>query len=526
MASPLRGTRARQGRAMTACAGLALALSGCAGHWAYTPPAAPVPAGFTARSETSLDGRSKVSPLTPDQTSADRALAYAGTPEPAAEQPQQLVAGLPTSERWWTGFHNASLDQLVDEAMLRHPTVAAAEATLRQAQADLEANRASYLDPQVTGQLGASRQQSNSASSGFNFPAVGAYNLFNTSVNVSYHPDLFGGIRDALDGLGAQVDVQRYQLEAARLSLAGNIVAAALREGGLRSQRRATLAVMQAQQSLLDLAQARLQLGSASRSDVLNAESALRATTASLPAQDKALALARDQLAAYVGRPDGVQALPSFELESFQLPAELPLSVPGELARQRPDLRAADASLRAANAAVGVADTNLYPSLTLSGSYGAASNQLPELLRSQSVLWSLGTGLTAPLFDGGALRARKRSAEAAYQQIVAQYRNTLLVALQSVDDVLAALQHDALALDTQRAALASARAAEELSAAQLKLGSVSRQQVLVATVSRLQAEVPLGVQRATRLADTAALYQALGGGWSTPSSLPGSGTHP
>jgi NodT family efflux transporter outer membrane factor (OMF) lipoprotein len=439
----------------------------------------------------------------------------AGTlPAPAAEMPQRLVDGAPPLVDWWTVFGNPALDALVDEALERHPSVDAARAVLRQAQAELEANRAQYLMPQLGAQAQAFRQRANSASAGGNFPSAGEFNLLNAGVSVSYHPDLFGGIREALDGLGAQIDVQRFQLEATRLSLAGNIVTAAAREAGIRAQRDATLGLMQHQQAQLSLARARLALGSATRAETLGAELAVRATAATLPALDKSLAQLRNQLAVYVGRPAGAAPLPEFRLEDFRLPRELPLSLPSELARQRPDLRAAEAALRAANAAVGVADSNLYPSLTLSGSLGTSANRFDSLLSPAATLWSLGASLSATLFDGGALRARKRGAEAAYAQVGAQYRSVVLLALQNVDDALAALQHDARSVDAQLATAGAARQAAELSQNQLTLGSATRQQVLAAELTALQAELALGPQRAARIADTAALFQSLGGGWS------------
>jgi NodT family efflux transporter outer membrane factor (OMF) lipoprotein len=188
------------------------------------------------------------------------------------------------------------------------------------------------------------------------------------------------------------------------------------------------------------------------------------------------------------------------------------------LARQRPDILASEASVRAANSAVGVADGNLYPSLNLTGSYGRSTNQLSDLFKSQSTLWSFGGSLVAPLIDGGALRAKKRSAQAAYDQVLAQYRDTVLQALQSVSDALAAIEEDSKTLDAQRAVIANAEASRELAQAQLKIGSGTQQQVLSARVAVLQAQVNLGQQHANRLINTVALYESLGGGWSEQTS--------
>jgi NodT family efflux transporter outer membrane factor (OMF) lipoprotein len=276
--------------------------------------------------------------------------------------------------------------------------------------------------------------------------------------------------------------------------------------------------VIAVQQAQINLVQSRIDLGSATRNELLAAQASLELTQSSLPPVEKALAQTRNLLATLVGRGGEAESLPIFELSAFKLPSSLPMSIPSELARQRPDILAAEASVRAANAAVGVADGNLYPSLSLTGSYGGASNSLSDLLKSSSNLWSLGAGLVTPLIDGGALRAKKKSAEAAYEQVRAQYRDTVLQALQSVSDALAAIEQDTKAYEAQRLMIANAQASQDLAEAQLKLGGGTQQQVLGARLAVMQAEVNLGQQQANRLINTVALYQSLGGGWTASAS--------
>ncbi|MDE3011668.1 MAG: efflux transporter outer membrane subunit [Pseudomonadota bacterium] len=488
--------RAERALAAGAILAAAMALCACATAPPWQPPQAAFPADFaTARPATPL----------PDALQTAR-----------PESPQHLVAGAAPPADWWREFNSVKLEALIDEALARHPDIDAARAALQQAQAELAAARAEHLAPLVRAQGSAARQRVPAAVTGLPVPLV--YNLFQTSVAVSYSPDLSGAVREALQGLGAQVDVQRYQLEAVRLALGGNIATTAFREAGLRAQIETTRALLGYLAEQRELARARLRAGAVTAAEVLTAEVELGSAAAALPALDKALAQTRDQLARYVGRPsgdgDGDGELPVFALADFELPVSLPLSVPSELARQRPDLRAAEAALQAANAAIGVAHANRFPSLNLSAALGMGSLTLPGLLRAAGLQWSFGASAAATVFDGGALAAHERSAQAAYAQVEAQYRSTVLNALQNVVDVLAALQHDARALDAQRSTLDSARAAVSLLEQQQALGGATRQQLLVARINALQAELPLGGERAARLADTAALYQALGGGWS------------
>lgn len=494
-------------RLWRAAPALALVLGGCATAPAWRPPPPPALPAFPA-----------VSPLTALPGAAAQT-------EPELPQSMRLGAAVPT--RWWTGFGSPALDALVAEAIERHPDVDAARAALEQAGAQLAAARGDYLAPLVQAQGGATRQRVPPATSGL--PEALTYNLFNASVAVSYRPDLFGGLHQALEGLGAQVDLQRYQLESVRLTLAANVVTTAFREAGLRAQLEATASLLDFLTEQRRLSEQRLQAGAATVSEVLTAESALDDVAAGVPALDKALAQTRAQLASYVGRPDGGASLPEFRLSGFLLPSELPLSVPSELARQRPDLRAAEAALRAANASVGVAQANRYPSLTLNGNLGSSALALPGLFQAGSTLWSVGGNLAQTVFDGDALKSREAAARAAYAQVEAGYRSSVLLALQDVVGVLAALQHDARSVDAQRTSLASARATLDLVQREQQFGAATRQQVLLAQITAMQAEIPLGPLRALRLADSAALYQALGGDWSAsapPPPVPTTATGP
>jgi NodT family efflux transporter outer membrane factor (OMF) lipoprotein len=339
------------------------------------------------------------------------------------------------------------------------------------------------------------------------------FSLYSASVNVSYTIDAFGATRRELEGLQAAVDYQRYQVEAAYLSLTANVVTTAIQEASLRAQLQATRDVLDAAAQSLAVVEKQAALGAVARSVVIAQRAQLAQTRATLPAFEKALAQTRHQLAVYAGRLPSDAGLPEFGLESLQLPQELPVSLPSSLLRQRPDIRASEALLHEASAQIGVATANLYPQITLSGSAGAQSLKLDRLFSSGSAAWSLGAGLLQPIFNGGALQAKKRAAVAAFDEAQAQYRQTVLNAFLNVANTLRALDSDAETLRAQAEAEALARESLDLVARQYKLGAVSYLALLDSQRAYQQARVGLVQAQAARYADTAALFQALGGGW-------------
>ncbi|HKK00818.1 MAG TPA: efflux transporter outer membrane subunit, partial [Desulfuromonadales bacterium] len=309
------------------------------------------------------------------------------------------------------------------------------------------------------------------------------------------------------------VDYQQYQVEAAHLSLAGNIVTTAIQEASLRSQIVATHDILNAERQQLKMVNRQFELGAVPKSSVLSQQSQLAITSATLPPLEKQLAVSRHALAVLVGELPANAKLPIFELASLNLPKELPVSLPSELARQRPDIRASEALLHQAAANVGVATANLYPKITLSGNLGTEANHAGDLLDGPSSIWSLGAGLLQPIFHGGALKAKQRAAVASYHEAAAQYRQTVLKAFQNVADVLRSLQSDAQALKAQATAESAVKATLDLTQRQFDLGAVSYLSLLVAQRDYQQARIGLISAQAQRYADTAALFQALGGGW-------------
>ena len=425
---------------------------------------------------------------------------------------QRLEVGAKIAADWWTVFGSPDLDVLVRTALAGQPTLTAAKAALRQAEENVNAQYA-VLYPSVDANLSARRQRISGAT--FGNPSIPSttFNLYNASVSVTYAIDVAGGARRELEALRAGVDFQRFQVEAAYLSLTANVATTAFREASLREQIRATREISQAQDSQLELAEKQFKLGAISGSDLLGQRAQAAQTRATLPPLEKALGQTRNQLAVLIGKLPADAKLPELDFSAFRMPQELPLSVPSELLRQRPDVRQAEAILQQTNARIGVAEALMFPQLTLSGSYGTAATSSGNLFNPGTQLWNLGANLLQPIFHAGQLQAQKRGAEAAYQQAFAQYQQTVLVAFQDVADVLLALEHDARTLKAQAEAEAAARESLEVTQQQLKFGAVNYVQLFNAQRQYSLAKFALVQAQAARYADTAALFQALGGGW-------------
>lgn len=486
-------TLRRLARPVWIAASVAAALAGCAVGPDFVAPTAPAVADSTH-------------PYTPVPLPASTASAP-GT----GGAVQQFAAGQDIPALWWQVFRSEPLDQLIRSALMQSPTLASAQAALRQAGETYAATAGNRLLPVVSGQLGATRERVSSAATGI--PGGGVFNLYNASVNVSYTVDAFGAIRRDLEGLQAVIDYQRYQVEAAYLSLTANVVTTAIQEASLRAQLKATQDVVAAEEKSLAVVETQVRLGAVGRSSALSQRAQVAQTRATIPNLEKSIEQTRHQLAVYAGRLPGEGGLPVFELESLHLPEQLPVSVPSELLRQRPDIGAAEALLHQASAQVGVATANLYPQITLSGSLGSQSLTPAKLFSSGTAFWNLGANLLQPIFNGGALQADKRAAVAAFDQSRAQYRQTVLTAFLDVANTLRALEADARTLQAQAEAESLAREQLDLIQRQYQLGAVSYLGLLDSQRTYQQTLVGLAQAQASRYSDTAALFHALGGGW-------------
>ncbi len=425
---------------------------------------------------------------------------------------QRFVAGLDLQGQWWTLFQSAALNDLIERGLKNNPTLQSAQASLREANENVAAARGSLL-PSISGSLSSTRQKSSAAAFGLPGASSLLYTLNSASLNVSYTLDAFGGVRRQVEALGAQAEYERFVLEASYLSLTANIVTAAINEASLRAQIAATQEIADAQQRQLDITQRRVTAGGASRADVLQQQTILQATLASLPPLRNQLALQRNLLSTYVGSLPAEYAAPELTLDSISLPLDLPVSLPSKLVEQRPDVREYAALLHESTAQIGVATANMLPQITLTGSVGGESGRFADIFSSSAGVWSIAGSLTQPLFKGGQLLHQRRAAVAAAEAADANYRATVITAFQNVSDTLHALVSDAETLAAQDLAERTAAESLKLVQAQYKSGAASYLQVLNSEQSYQNAAVALVRARAARYADTAALFQALGGGW-------------
>lgn len=443
--------------------------------------------------------------------------AAAGYQPPSQSTPQAagapaIVVGQDVSAEWWRAFGSDDLDALVDQALKANPTLEAAKYALRVAHEAVMAQRGAYY-PTVALSTQPSRQQfaPNLASP----TASGAelYTLTTTQVSVSYTPDLFGANRRAVESLVAQQDAQRFELEAARLTLVSTVVTTAVQDGLLYDQIEATKAIIADQQRSLDSFRRQAELGQASQADLAAQEAQLAQAQAALPPLEKAYALNRDLLASLVGKTPAEAPDVHFDLASITLPASLPLSVPARLVQQRPDVRFADAQLHAASAQIGVAEAARLPNLDIEAAAGSATLGLGAQFNTAAAFWSIAGTLTQPVFEGGTLLHRQRGAEEAYKQAAAQYQATVVGAFQNTADALHALKSDAEAEQADAVAEQADARSLEIARRQQALGDVSALSVLAAEQTYDQAKLTELQAKADRYDDAAALFQALGGGW-------------
>jgi len=485
--------------------GVALCAS-CAVGPHYHKPEAPANAGYSP------------APL-PEGTSA--AEVHGG-------DAQHLIPGCDLPFEWWQLFRSPALNALVAQAFKANPTVTAAQAALAQAQELVRAQRGFYF-PSVGSALQAERvkvagnlTQGDSLgiqANGENLsqpPAPASplyYQLYTAGLTVGFVPDIFGANRRQVEALAAQTDAQRFALEATYITLVSNVVAAAIQEASLRAQIDATQQIIAADEKSLQILRDQFRLGFAMRIDVSAQEAALAQAETTLPPLQKQLEQTRDLIRVLVGNLPNQDVPETFELEALQLPPELPVSLPAKIIDQRPDVRAAEAQLHAANAQVGVAVAAMLPQFAITGSLGSTADQIPWLFRGGGPFWTLVGGVTQPIFEGGTLLHNKRAAGAALKQAAAQYQNTVITAYQNVADTLHASLSDAEALGGAVETENAAKLTYDLTHRQMEVGYVNYLSLLNAETAYQQALLIRVHAQATRYGDTVALFQALGGGW-------------
>jgi NodT family efflux transporter outer membrane factor (OMF) lipoprotein len=414
---------------------------------------------------------------------------------------------------WWELFHSEPLNKLIKKAIRNNPTLQAAQAALRVAEENLNVS-ISNIFPVIGAQYTRQRTRFNASSiSGKTTPPL-TFNLYNAQVTVSYTLDVFGGIRRQIESSAALVDNQRFIMEATYLTLTANVVTSAIKEASLRAQIQSTEDLIASQKKVLDITKKKFALGGVSRLDVLTQESQLAQNEATLPVLQLQLSKTRNALSVYTGEVPSNGHLPTFNLDDLNLPKEIPVSIPSAFIQQRPDIRSAEALLHSASALIGVATANLLPQVNLNGSnYGWSAIKLDELFLKNSIFWNMVSNIVQPIFQGGALIAKREGAIDAFEQACAQYKQVVLTGFQNVADTLRALELDAYFLNIQTEAAVTAKKALDITQSQYTIGAVDYVALLLAQRQYHTTRIEQIKAQESRYADTAALFQALGGGW-------------
>ena len=427
---------------------------------------------------------------------------------------QTLAPGADLPGDWWTLFHSAPLSALVAEALRDNPNLEAARQSVREAE-ELELSQEGRLFPSVTGQVSRDRQELPFSYEEPGVPGTQAelFSEYDAQLNLGYTLDVWGGLRRAIEQQGAQVDFQRYELEAAVLSLTAGVVTSAIQAASLRGQIAVQRALIGFEQKQLDVVRQQFQLGGATGADVATQQAQVaQAGTVLVPLQTQ-LVQARDQIAAYLGQAPSAVQLPEITLDQLTLPDTLPVSLPASLLRQRPDILAAEATLHAQTALLGVDISQRLPQVTLSATVGSSAADIHQLFSPGNGLWSLVNQAVQPIFDAGQLLHKQRAQKAALLGAAAAWRNTVVTAFGNVADTLTQLQNDAVNLQYALAAERAAQRGLSLAGLQYRLGGASYLSVLTAEQTDQTAVITLIRAEAQRFADTALLYQSLGGGW-------------
>jgi len=474
-----------------------LLTAGCAVGPEFKKPAAPANGGYTPAPLSTTTSTSNV----------------------AGGEAQKFVDAQDIPGEWWTLFHSKPLNDLIERSLKVNPDIKAAQAALLVARENVLAQRGAYY-PSVSGGFSATHARTSSNISPVTNTSALNYSLYTPQVSVSYVPDVFGLNRRTVESLQAQEQQARFALAATHITLSANVAAGAIQEASLRAQIDGTRELITINTNMLDILRTQYIKGYVSRLDVAAQEAQLAQVAATLPPLLKQLAQQRDLLALLSGAFPNQDLAEKFELSSLQLPQELPVSLPSQLVQQRPDVRQAEENLHSASAQIGIAVANRLPNFALTADAGAMATVLGRLFSGGTGFWDVGANVTQPIFQGGTLLHRERAAKAAFTQASEQYRSTVLTAFQNVADTLNALQQDADALKAAAAAKDAAAVTLDLARKQFQAGYVNYLALLNAEQSYQQAVINLVQAQANRYADTAALFQALGGGWWNRPDIP------
>jgi NodT family efflux transporter outer membrane factor (OMF) lipoprotein len=424
---------------------------------------------------------------------------------------QTIELGQPTDPAWWRLFGSPALDDLVTTGLKNSPTLASATAALRQSK-DLARAGAGVFFPQANGSFAAAREHSTPLALGENAPGS-TFSLYTLTGAVSYAVDLFGGERRSVEALNAQADYQRYAVGSAYLLLTGDIVDAAIARAGYADQAVALTDIVRLDAAQQDILTAQYKAGYGALSAVLSAEQQLADDRQSLASARQRRDASTTLLKTLIGRETGEDAPPLPALSDIAVPPDAPVSLPSQLVRQRPDILQAEAALHQASAQVGVATAALFPSISITGDYGATNTSLSRLSAPIGRFWSIGPSVDVPIFRGGTLWFGRRAAQAALVKAEADYRQTVLAALEQVSDQLKALDADAETSAANRSAVDAAALNDTLAAVNLRAGVIADYDAMTLEILADRARLGLIAAKSQRLQDVVALYLASGGGW-------------
>jgi NodT family efflux transporter outer membrane factor (OMF) lipoprotein len=444
----------------------------------------------------------------------DAAYLKSGIPEKTAIAngvEQKFTTGNLPNQQWWSMFQSSSLDSLVKASINENASLKASEASLLQSQDLLQAGYGVFF-PQVAIGLNAQRVSSSPYQLGQK-TAGSIFNLMTAGVSVSYTLDVFGGERRQVEALQAQVDYQRYQTNAAFLMLTANVVNTSIARAAYLAQIQATKELVNLEKDQLQVSKAQVAGGTAAFATELTIQSLISSNEASIASLRQKVSQAEHLLAVLEGVDPSHVQLADLSITSLSLPDNIPINVPSDLVRTRPDILASEALMHQASANIGVATANLFPSITLSGGYGAATNQFSNLSGQNQQFWTVGPSINIPVFEGGALYFTRKAAIDAFQVAQENYRQTVLTAFSQVADCLTALENDAELLQNQLDAKNAAAQALKLQQISYQSGLVDYLSVLIADVQYHQADIAFLQALAQRYQDTVALYVAMGGGW-------------
>lgn len=442
-------------------------------------------------------------------------------PGEAAPNAQHVALGEAVASDWWSAFRSPQLDQVIRQAVAGNPSLQAADATLGEYRAELAAARGQQL-PQADLNAAAERERLNFSALGFSssffppglsIPNNPTFPLYSVGATVSYNLDIWGGVRRGVEAASARAESQARQVDAAYLTLTGNVAAQAATIAALRAEMATVQDILADDRRNIELVQKAHAAGGVAESARVNASAQIASDSALLPPLQQQLSLARHSLAVLVGKAPAEWSPPDFDLAALPLPADIPVSLPSELVRQRPDILQAEAELHYATAEIGVQTAKLYPSINLSAALTQSALQPGNVFQWSSDAYTLGAGLTAPIFHGGQLRAQRQEAVQAARAAAADYRSTVVKAFAQVADLLQALANDETALAAAQRQLDTAQSSLRLNRLAFQAGGQDLLPVVDSERQVNSARLTMVRLQAQRYLDTIQLFVATGHGW-------------